>query len=228
MKAYYFTKEHPGTKIVAVTSVLMDRILGLYSMVMMALVVMFYDLNHVVTIPALHSLFYVVLFLFISCSLGLMFVFSKQIYTRGWLHSFLKRMPLAAKTLKFYESIHSYGHNGKAILLVILLSFLAQICSVLFLSVAGVAAGIEVPLKTYFLVAPLGFMATAIPISPAGVGVGQAAFYFLFNIYTGTETELGPTVVTALQVMQLLFSLIGAFYYLKRKDRAYTAEEVQL
>ncbi|MNU01394.1 hypothetical protein D3C72_2447830 [compost metagenome] len=70
-------------------------------------------------------------------------------------------------------------------------------------------------------------MATAIPISPAGVGVGQAAFYFLFNVYTGTETELGPTVITAYQVGMFVLSLWGAFFYLRRKEKLPDNQETQ-
>ncbi len=219
VKAYYFTKDHPGAKVVAVTSVLMDRILGLYSMIMMALVVMFYDLAHVMTIPVLHSLFYVIIILFSGCTLGLALVFSSNIYKRGQLTRLLQKLPLTSKTTKLYESMYRYGHNGKTVLAAIVLSFLSQVCSILFLAMAGGASGISIPLQTYFLVAPLGFMATAIPISPAGVGIGQAAFYLLFNLYIGHETELGPTTITAFQMFSLLISLVGAFYYLQRKDR---------
>ena len=31
------------------------------------------------------------------------------------------------------------------------------------------------------LIFPFGFLATVLPISPAGVGVGQMAFYYLFE-----------------------------------------------
>jgi uncharacterized membrane protein YbhN (UPF0104 family) len=128
---------------------------------------------------------------------------------------------LSDKILKAYESMHLYGKDLKRIAYVIILSLVGQACSVLFLVLVGNMAGfVEVSTKTYFLVAPIGFMATAIPISPAGVGVGQAAFYFLFNIYTGTTTELGPTCITAFQVGTFILSLTGAFYYLRRKDRA--------
>ena len=42
--------------------------------------------------------------------------------------------------------------------------------------VAGNAAGFtEIPLHMYFLVAPLGFMATAIPISPASMPASRSA-----------------------------------------------------
>jgi uncharacterized membrane protein YbhN (UPF0104 family) len=138
-------------------------------------------------------------------------------------------MPLSEKFMKLYESVHLYGKDGKRFFAVIVISLVAQVSTIMFLYLAGNMAGFsEVPLKTYFLVAPLGFMATAIPISPAGVGVGQAAFYFLFNIYLGQQSEIGPTIVTALQVGMFVLSLSGAFFYLRRGDRAKTSEIEQL
>lgn len=225
IKAYYFTRENPGSKVVGVTSVLMDRVLGLFAMVLMALVVMLYDLQHIVKTPALMTLFWFIAGLFLAFVIALSLVFSQKIYDAGILKRIIAKLPLSAKFMKLYESMHIYGKDGKRFLVVILLSLVAQTCSIIFLYLAGYMAGFtDVSLKTYFLVAPLGFMATAIPISPAGVGVGQAAFYFLFNLYTGHSSELGPTVITAQQVGVFLVSLLGAFFYLRRKDRVETTK----
>jgi hypothetical protein len=60
-------------------------------------------------------------------------------------------------------------------------------------------------------------MVTAIPISPAGVGVGQMAFYFLFNLYLGQKSQVGPTLATIFQVLQFGLSVFGAFYFVRRK-----------
>jgi uncharacterized membrane protein YbhN (UPF0104 family) len=84
--------------------------------------------------------------------------------------------------------------------------------------VCGAAMGmIDVPWQAYFFVVPVGSMITAIPISPAGVGVGQAAFDALFNLYLGYNSHLGASVVTVQQMMMLLFGLIGAYFYVRRK-----------
>jgi uncharacterized protein (TIRG00374 family) len=220
VKAYYFTRENPGTKVVAVTSVLMDRVLGLFAMVLLALVVMFYDLDHILKIESLHNLFIFIAALFACFCVGLSVVFSTYLYDSGILKKLIAKLPLASKFLKLYESMHLYGKNGQRIIGTVILSLLSQGCAIAFLILVGHAAGFgAVPFKTYYLVAPLGFMATAIPISPAGVGVGQAAFYFLFNLYTGTESELGPTVITAYQVGMFVLSLWGAFFYLRRKEK---------
>ncbi|MGZ3771179.1 MAG: lysylphosphatidylglycerol synthase transmembrane domain-containing protein [Bdellovibrio sp.] len=220
IKAYYFTKDQPGTKVIAVTSVLMDRVLGLFAMVLLALVVMLYDLNHIIRTPALMTMFWFILSLFVFFVIALSLVFSQLVYSHGTLKRLIQRLPFSMKLLKLYESMHLYGKDGKRFVQVILLSLASQILAVIFLYIVGTIAGYDVPAKTYFLASPLGFMAMAIPISPAGVGVGQAAFYFLFNLYNGQTSEVGPTCITAFQVATFLMSLSGAFFYLRRQDRS--------
>ena len=84
--------------------------------------------------------------------------------------------------------------------------------------------GAEIPLAVYFFLVPVGTVVTALPISPAGIGVGQAAFYFLFSHYLGRESSLGPTSVTAMQIMNFAWGLLGAALYLKRKAPVLEAE----
>lgn len=229
IKAFYFTRDNPGSKVVAVTSVLMDRVLGLFAMILMALSVMLWDIQHILQTPALVPLFWFISALSAVFVVTLSLLFSPYLYDKGLLKKVIQKLPLSEKFMKLYESIHLYGKDGKRFLAVILISLVAQVATIFFLYLAGNMAGFEeVPLKTYFLVAPLGFMATAIPISPAGVGVGQAAFYFLFNIYLGHETEIGPTIVTAQQVGMFIISLAGAFFYLRRGDRTKASDIEQI
>lgn len=220
VKAFYFSKDHPESRMVAATSVLMDRVLGLYSMTLMAFIAMIFDWNHVQSVPTLRLLWNFILLLFIAFNIILGVVFSQAIYDRGTLTRWLLKLPLHSKTTRIYESLHLYGRSLKYVIASIFISLLAQTFSILFMIVAGNASGLgHMNWSTYFLVSPLGFMATAIPISPAGVGVGQAAFYFLFNLYSGETSDLGPTAITALQVGTFLFGLMGAFFYLQRKDK---------
>ncbi|RYZ71643.1 MAG: flippase-like domain-containing protein [Proteobacteria bacterium] len=220
VKAFYFAKDHPESRMVAATSVLMDRVLGLYSMTLMAFVAMIFDWNHVQSVQTLQLLWTFILLLFVGFTIILGVIFSQKIYDRGTFNRLLNKLPLASKTVRVYESLHLYGRNLKYVIASILISLLAQTFSILFMILAGNASGLgHMSWSTYFLVAPLGFMATAIPISPAGVGVGQAAFYFLFNLYSGETSDLGPTAITALQVGTFLFGLLGAYFYMQRKEK---------
>ena len=220
IKAFYFSKDYPDSKTIAITSVLIDRVLGLYSMVIFALVSMTYDLAHIEKIPTLHNLFFAVMALFLGFTLALSLLFSIQLYNTGKLHSLLRNFPFSDKLLKLYESFHLYGQEGRTVLKSILLSLMSQFVAIFFLFFVAQAIGFkDISLQTFLIVAPIGFMATAIPISPAGVGVGQAAFYYLFSIYSGQEGDVGAITITALQVANFIFGLFGAYFYIVRKNQ---------
>jgi uncharacterized membrane protein YbhN (UPF0104 family) len=63
----------------------------------------------------------------------------------------------------------------------------------------------------YFLLVPIGMLATAIPVAPAGLGVGHAAFNWLF-LLAGSPN--GPELFTMMVTIQILFNLSGVFFYL--------------
>lgn len=219
IKAYYFTKDHPRSRATAITSVILDRALGLYAMAVMALFVMAWDFEHVRHVHVLLTFASVLAVLVVGLSLAWFFLFSRRVRAKGWVQQLLQKLPLSAKLLKLYETAHRFGLYRRNVLGALALSVCSQAIAVCFLWLAGVSAGrADVSLGTYFLIAPLGYMATAIPLSPAGIGIGQAAFYMLFNLYQGQTSDLGPTVITAQQVVTALFGLWGAYFYVRRKD----------
>lgn len=221
VKAYYFGKDHPKARTEAITSVILDRVLGLYAMIFMAMAVMLWDHERVFASTTLRHLLTLISVLWVIASAGFLLVFSRRLKETGWLQSVLAKLPLSAKFLKLYETAHRFGLFRRRVILVLLLSLMSQSTTIVFLWVAGQAAGFtEVPLQIYFLAAPLGYMATAIPISPAGLGVGQAAFYVLFNLYLHQDSGVGATVITAQQVMTAIYGAAGAFFYIRRGERA--------
>ncbi|HRO66427.1 MAG TPA: lysylphosphatidylglycerol synthase transmembrane domain-containing protein [Pseudobdellovibrionaceae bacterium] len=220
VKAYYFGKDHPQARAAAITSVILDRALGLYAMILMALLAMTYDYRHVLEQSTLRTLYFLLVLLGAGVSLFFLSIFSRRFKKTGFLERLLGGLPLSAKLLKLYETAHRFGLRRQRVISTLVLSFLSQSFAVIFLWVAAQAAGFDdVSLKTFFLVAPLGYMATAIPISPAGLGVGQAAFLVLFNLYLGRESDIGAIVITTQQVMTAIFGAIGALLYVQRKDR---------
>ncbi len=228
VKAYYFHKDHPNSKVISVTSVLIDRILGLYSMLLLGVFVMIYDYDHVAKIPELNSLFYLISVLTFIASLGLFLLFSKKIHKTGKLQRLIQKLPQSSRLQRLYDSFYMYGNTPTDLFKVILLSWVAQVFSIFYLILAGTLSGATAPWSTYFLVAPLGFIALGLPLTPAGVGVGQAAFYFLFNLYLGTASTLGPTTITAFQVGQLVWGLIGAVIYLRRRQPLRSMDYVEI
>src|SRR5690606_12760792 len=98
--AFYFSRENPGTKVTAVTSVLMDRVLGLFAMTALALMVMLYDIRYIASVSTLMTLFWFVLTLFAVFTISLSLMFSTVVYEKGWLFRIIEQLPLSEKLIK--------------------------------------------------------------------------------------------------------------------------------
>jgi hypothetical protein len=64
----------------------------------------------------------------------------------------------------------------------------------------------------YFLLVPMGLLTTAIPIAPAGLGVGHVAFAALFSL---AGSEHGAEIFTMYVTIQIVINLTGVFFYLR-------------
>lgn len=226
VKAYYTVKDNPTKKVAAAMSVLVDRVLGLYAMLLLSLGFMMFDEGRIFQVRELTLIFQSLLGVFIVFTLALGFAFSRRVAASGWDKVFDK-IPLGAKLKTVYRSVHEYGRKRDIILKVIGVSLIGQSVMILNFILVGKAMNLDVPTLAYFFVVPLGFMVTAIPVSPAGVGVGQVAFYMLFNLYLGKETNLGSTAITVVQVLQFIFGLFGAWFFIQRKGSISQLEEAE-
>jgi uncharacterized protein (TIRG00374 family) len=218
IKGFYIVRGNPYRKMGAAVSVLMDRVLGLYAMILIALVCLLIDQNPAHQSSEIAHLRQALLMVFVVFSISLAFAFSKKIRASG-VETFLRKLPLGEKLVRGYDAAHSFGENPWVIFYSIFLSIVAQTFSIFIFILAGYAMNLpDVPFAAYFFVVPIGFIATAVPISPAGVGVGQVAFMFLFNTYLGYKTSLGATAITIIQVLQFVFGLVGAWFFIRRKE----------
>ena len=101
-----------------------------------------------------------------------------------------------------------YFSQPKRLLVPFLISFMGQFFMISTIVVLGEFLGAEIPFYMYFMLAPLGFLSTIIPIAPAGLGVGQAAFYFLFETVAGAG-ELGVLAITFQQAILFVIGMVG-------------------
>ena len=77
------------------------------------------------------------------------------------------------------------------------------------------AAALGVPglaLLALYVIVPLGMLVTAVPVAPAGVGTGHAAFLFLFGLL---GCERGADIFTLFAMGNILIGMIGGVIYLR-------------
>ena len=217
VKAYYLKKENGADSHTSPYTVIFDRFIGLYVLMGLALVATLIQMTH--GEPRVVSLGVFVLAIFVALTFLTYAVFNASI--RETLHGLIpKRWGKTHTTLSsFFQSFEFYALQPSKIFYGVLLTLIAQTLTVLCLYYVGRVAGSEqAPLMAYFFVVPLGLALSALPIAPpGGVGVGQAAFLFLFNIYLGHSTSLGPTVISIFQISCIIVSLGGFYFYIARK-----------
>lgn len=218
VKAYYVARDNPGRKVDAVTSVIVDRILGLYGMVILALSAIILNYGFVFSHSTLSLVGFSTAAVFVVMTLFLGAAFSRRLRRLLHMDKGLGILPGGAMLLRLYDAFQVYRENTKAVYVSLLASILSQMVAIGFMMFVGYAVGdSNLRPDTFFFAVPLGFIVSALPIAPAGIGVGQYAFLMLFRLYSGTDTNLGQTAITAFQVVLFIWGLAGAYFYMQKK-----------
>ncbi len=219
VKAYTVSKDEHITKHNTFSLVTVDRVLGLFSMILFSTIFLFIEYLKGMPENLAYFLHISLGLLSIAC-LGLITIYNSQ-------HVIVKLKPIAnQKLVKTF--IHFLEHTQMNLRLclqnnvffkVISISFLAQILSISFLYfVARNQTGQEISLLQFIPLACFAFMSSAVPLTPAGIGVGQAAFYFIFS-FINTPIALAVTTgISLMQFFQLLISLPGGYFFLTNKQ----------
>jgi len=219
VKAYYIAQDNSTRRVEAVTTVLIDRVLGLYGMILLALLAMLFNLQFVVANSSLLAVFYSSFFLFLGMTVFIGLSLSKTLRKALHLDLVFSKLPGGQFFSKLYDALNMYRKHLGMMVYTIVLSLLAQVVAVIFMLFIGGLIGDEgLNWATYFFAVPIGFIVSSLPIAPAGLGVGQYAFLVLFELYSGAKTNVGQTAITAFQVFLFAWGMIGGYFYLKKKQ----------
>ena len=214
VKALELSNSEQITKQSTLTTVVVDRVLGLYFMILFSTLFLFVEINQPIDVK---KYFYTSLAMLIVSTVGLSFLNQIIIIFKKLTHK--ARFSVVIKITDGLESIgrgFKSVSNFKTLSAIMCFSFLAQALSISFLYLVVQSIVSDAPsLFLFFPLACFAFMASAIPITPGGIGFGQAAFYFIFSTF---NLETANAVVIGISLMQLLsiiFSLPGAYFFTK-------------
>lgn len=218
IKGFYLAQDFPEQKLAAGVSVFMDRLIGFFVMVLsgsIAILAFRERLEHDPRLIAIGTGTLMVTFAFIVI---LAFSLSRRLQAPiRYFSKYFERLPGHALVQDIYRAMHSYRYRTRELVLALVFSVLNQGLLIAFFYLAAQLLGEgNIPFATFWFCIPIGLVAMAVPISPAGVGVGQAVFFFLFQAALEAPTQVGTVGITLLQLFQFLFGIVGAFFYLRR------------
>jgi uncharacterized membrane protein YbhN (UPF0104 family) len=215
IKGYYITRAAPGCRPQAATSVLMDRIIGVLGLFLLAALVSTF---HFRTLDQNTMTRHLVTFVIAGLVGGTL-----VIYTAVVAGARLSEWQVLPRVLgSAFLSLSKYHEKSSVIPIAVAVTLLSHSLSCLayFLAMRSTGQAGDVTVANFFLLVPLGLLATAIPISPAGIGVGQAAFFALFRIVSLAHATAAASAFTVFQLVTILISLSGLYSYLSYKHSA--------
>lgn len=216
VKAYYLVRDHKDRRMDAILSILIDRILGLYTFFILTLIAVAYDFEFVMSHEQIRWVAIACFAVFMAMTSFFMLAFSTRLQTLFGIQKLEKINSRFSKVVRVFNAFKEFGTNRKVIAASVVVSILAQLATMVFFYRVGVALGeTDVTWRAYMFAVPMGFICTALPIAPAGIGVGQVAFHYLFQAYLGRPTSLGTISITAAQLAVLCWSMLGAIFYIR-------------
>jgi hypothetical protein len=184
----------------AAASVLMDRIVGVLSMVMVAAVALLFlrDLELPGVVPML-------VIVTAACAVAAAAVFSSGVAAR--LVAVVQLIPIAtahsaARTLM--DAIRRYATHHGALLGVLALSVVVQLLRVVQAYCLGRALDLTLPMIIYFGFIPVITLVMQVPITVAGLGTTQYAFEWMFG-----RAGVPSAVSFALSILFLALGTLG-------------------
>ena len=182
-------------------SVLMDRALGVLSVVLVAAAA----LPFAPSIAGLDSMVATIALLFVLCAVAAAVVFSERaaVLVRAAARQVPVRV-LQRVTDALTDAVRRYAAHHAEVLRVLALSVLVQIIRVLQAWCLGLALGLHLPVWTWFVFIPIIVFIMQVPVSVNGIGTTQAAFAWTFV----SQGAPAPQVF-ALSVLFLALGIVG-------------------
>jgi len=221
IKAYYIVKRRSNKRTVAATTILLDRALGLFTMLLTAAV----SIEVLLLMPQLSQypeqksgllyLGYIVISLAIIMLIGFLVCLNKRLRNTQIARWVMTRPPAHRIIDKLYSTLYSFREKKRTLFKAIVISFAGQLPFIVGMYCIGQTVDESIlGFAHYIFLAPLALILNAIPIGPGGMGSGEALVESLFMLFGSRN---GSEIMVVFHIALVLISLIGFMIYIKGK-----------
>lgn len=204
VKAYYIT-HYTRQKTEVVTTIFLDRAIGLFSVVLLATggILARWDPQQ---FGDLTSGLAVIFGILIVTALT---VFSKRIRHALKLPALAERLPLGAQLLRIGRATVAMRQHKRRVIWALVLSVVLQSVVMTSAAVMAWALGMEGELSFYFVYISVGFLIAAVPITPQAIGVMEAFYVEVFTRAGLATASQAVTLALAVRLIQFTWALPG-------------------
>jgi uncharacterized protein (TIRG00374 family) len=211
VRAYLFMKAVPGHRLPILGAMVLDRVLGLVSMVFLGFIAACYMAINVPFIRPYLLGFAAIFFTLIGGVALLHFIGGRHTHETTAAEGLVER--IWAKLTSIIASLRIHEYPARALTFVVLQSMVIHLLAVALIYICSVYASSGLDFLRVFVATPIGLLVNAIPLSPGGLGIGENAFELLYKTIGGRN---GATSFLLARVFLYSPALIGLAYVLKR------------
>lgn len=228
VKAYYAARETAHQKTEAVVTVFVDRVIGLWTMLFFAGLMVLPNLALIRSHERLRVLSLVVVVTLIAGTGFVSLAFWGGL-SRRWrgARAWLRRLPKGDWIERSLISCREFGRNRHFFLRMVLFSMALNVLCVAQYLILARGLSITVPLSVWFLIVPSIICIAALPITPSGLGVRENLYV---AILAGAPFFVEDTSALTISLLafaeSLAWSIIGGLVYLFLKDREHLEEVI--
>jgi uncharacterized membrane protein YbhN (UPF0104 family) len=221
MKLYYLAADSRGRRVEIATLIFVDRAVALFCMLSLVVALALLDGRLVWDYPLIGSLAAAAG----AGAVGLLACGAVACSTRlresRWYAYLTDKAPLSRYLTRAADALYVFRKNRAALARAAALSVVGHLALLCVMSAAARAFMPNARPLTVSLLALLGLLANALPITPGGLGVGEAAFEGLFRSvgYGG-----GARLILAWRVGMLTLCCLGSALYIAGARRGQVAE----
>lgn len=218
-KAVFIAREQPGKRTEAVATVLIDRVIGLYGMLIIASLALSFTSGAIESQPVIRTIRTVVWFALAAGTIGLFLVMS-PLATSNKVRELADKIPLIGGTLtKLIDALEVYRNRRNYLIGAFSLALMTH--SLLVSSFWCISQGLPVDGPTFMqntCIVPVALVAGALPGMPGGIGVMEGALSYLYTTIGGSEAN-GAIVAFGYRAMTYVLAAIGACYYFTARKK---------
>jgi glycosyltransferase 2 family protein len=233
LKAYLATRELPDKRTEAVTTVFIDRLIGLQALIILAVAIMLARLSFFMAHARTRALLGLnAAALAVGIVLFVMVLQRNRFEHSAWFRRLEARTALGKIMGRAYSALHVCMRHPALLAVTLLLSVANHVLLVVMAFCFGQALAVTLPFSDFLTVFPIINAVAAIPVTPGGLGTREAMSQWLLGIQ-GVEAARAVPLSLLLYGGMMLWSLVGGLVYVAdcarqaRAGRSVTLRAIQ-
>lgn len=211
----YDTWKMGGGKTQSVSIVFIDRLLGIFTLFIFALLALLATSVEVSYIPNIRL--WIVMVVMAGC-IGIYILFFQATVISRYLHRHDQAKPNIILRLleKIFDVFAVYNGKPGVLFAALGLSVLLQLNVILHYYLLALSLGIAIPLSAMFIIVPVAIVVMMIPVSINAIGIREAIFVTMFGLY-GVSNADALAFSWMSFILITVLGVIGGMVFMLRK-----------